>query len=71
MTPGQELHFPEFDTPPSHPGTTRTDADQNLSLFGRASLDDFILTGAFVTREKQIPTASFGTVFDDARNRTH
>ena len=70
MTPGQELHFQEFDTPPSHPGTTKTDADQNLSLFAKAGLDDFVLTGAFVTREKQIPTASFGTVFDDARNRT-
>ena len=70
MTDGQELHFPEFDTPPSHPGCTKTDGDQNLSVFGRVSLGDFALTGAFVTREKQIPTGSFGTVFDDARNRT-
>jgi iron complex outermembrane receptor protein len=70
MTDGQRLHFTAFDTPPSHPGFTQDDGDQNLSSFGRFTLGDFTLSAAFATRTKQFPTGSFGTVFDDRRNQT-
>ena len=36
----------------------------------RLSWKDFTLEGAVVEHMKQVPTGSFGTVFDDPRNQT-
>lgn len=64
------LYFPEFDSPATNNGIAE-DADQEElhSLFARLSLLDFTLEGAFIDREKGIPTAPFGTVFNDPRTR--
>ena len=46
------------------------DRDRNYQLYGKFSLQDFTLTAAYASRTKQVPTASFGTIFNDARLRT-
>jgi len=68
--PGQ-LCFKEFDSPASNYGIAHNvDDDAFRQAFGRVSFREFSLEGAYSTREKGIPTASFGTVFNDPRNRT-
>jgi outer membrane receptor for ferrienterochelin and colicins len=68
---GQDLFFKEFDTPATDKGVARgCDYGRNYSLFSKLSFQDFNLEGAYVSRTKGIPTASFGTDFNDPRNRT-
>jgi outer membrane receptor protein involved in Fe transport len=65
------LFFKEFDSPATNNGIAdHTDNDRSYSFFSKLSLDDFTLEGVYASREKRIPTGSFGTVFDDPRNRT-
>lgn len=65
------LYYKEFDHPVSNYGITEnSDSDQYESVFGGLSYRDFVLQGAFASREKEIPTASFGTVFGDSHNHT-
>ncbi|MBJ6727798.1 TonB-dependent receptor plug domain-containing protein [Geomesophilobacter sediminis] len=60
----QRLFFKSFDRPALHDGTAvDLDGDRNCQLFAKGSWRDFTLMGAYATRTKQIPTASFGTVF--------
>lgn len=65
------LYYPGFDDPATHNGVASDmDRDKNYSLFLSAHLRDFTLTGALVSRDKRIPTASFGTVFNDPRTHS-
>jgi iron complex outermembrane receptor protein len=65
------LFYPEFDTRADNYGVaSRVDGETAGNLFGSASWRDFALEGSFSDRIKQIPTASYGTVFDDPRNKT-
>lgn len=62
------LYYPEFDSPDSNNGVAEgADGDEFGSLFARLSLFDLTLEGAFVEREKGLPTAPYGTVFNDPR----
>jgi iron complex outermembrane receptor protein len=64
------LYFPEFDSPDTNNGIAEdADREEFHSLFTRMSLLDFTLEGAYIDREKGIPTAPFGTVFNDPRTR--
>ena len=57
------LFFPEFsDTN----GGVAQDKDQesNYRAFGKFSYGDFTLRGGYVSRSKSIPTASFGSIFN-------
>jgi outer membrane receptor for ferrienterochelin and colicins len=66
-----ELYFPEFDTPANHYGIAHdSDGDQAQSAFGSLTWKDFTLSSGFSTREKQVPTASFGTIFDAGLEQT-
>ncbi len=68
---GQTLYFPEFDSPQTKGGIAEgIDGERFSSLFGKASWKGVTLEGAWVSREKTIPTASFWTLFGDSRNRT-
>lgn len=68
---GQNLFFREFDNPATNNGVAKDcDIERNYSLFSKFSLHDFTLAAAYVSRTKGIPTASFGTDFNDPRNRT-
>jgi iron complex outermembrane receptor protein len=65
------LYYEEFDKPSTNFGVAQNrDGDQFYSLFSKLTFHDFTLEGVYHSREKDIPTASFGTVFNDPRNRT-
>lgn len=68
---GQNLFFKEFDRPATNNGIARNcDGSEFYSFFSKTTFQDFAMEGAYISREKGIPTASFGTVFDDPRNKT-
>lgn len=65
------LFFPEFASPATNNGIAENaDSDHFRRFFADLSYRGFTLQGAYSSREKAIPTASFGTVFNDARTRT-
>ena len=65
------MYFPAFDNPTNHYGIAHdSDGDRSQSALASLGWNDFTLSGAFSNREKQVPTASFGTVFDDGREET-
>jgi outer membrane receptor for ferrienterochelin and colicins len=67
----RQLFFPEFNSPATNNGIAQdADADQFQSTFLSASYRDFTLRSGYVSREKHIPTGSYGTVFDDPRTET-
>lgn len=60
------LYFPEFDAAAYKGGIARDlDHDQYRSFFGKLSFRDFTLETAYSFRRKRVPTASFGTVFNE------
>ena len=69
---GQErLFFEDFDSPDTNNGVAEhADRDGATQLFGTASYRGFRLQGLYGTRDKRVPTASFGTVFGDPRTGT-
>jgi len=64
------LYYPEFDTGGGSGFARDADGDKNYQLLGKLSYRDFKLTGALASREKTIPTGSFGTVFGNPATRT-
>jgi outer membrane receptor protein involved in Fe transport len=67
----ESLYYREFDDPATSNGVTEnTDYDRYHSLFAKTSLGDLSLEGAYVSRTKGIPTASYETDFNEPRNRT-
>lgn len=46
------------------------DGESTLNLFSKLSYADYGLSAFFSQRDKRVPTASFGTVFNDGRERT-
>jgi outer membrane receptor protein involved in Fe transport len=65
------LFYKEFDTPATNNGIVKNaDDDRYYGFFTNLSYSDFTLLGSFLSREKGIPTASFGTVFNTTRTRT-
>ena len=66
-----ELYYPEFDAPATNNGITRgADDDKYPNLFTKLSYKDFTLQAGHVSREKGIPTASYGTFFPTTRTRS-
>ena len=66
-----KLFYPIFRDPAHNFGVAEhRDGDEFASMFGTLSFRDFTLTGAYQTREKQIPTAAFGSVFNDPHTHT-
>jgi iron complex outermembrane receptor protein len=69
----QRIHFPELDTPATNDGVAEDlDRDWFGSFLGKVSLGDFSLQGGYAYRRKEIPTASYGTIFNfhDPAERT-
>jgi outer membrane cobalamin receptor len=67
----RRLFFEEFASPDTNNGfAENADSDQFRKFFGRMTFRHLTLQGLFGAREKAIPTASFGTVFNDPRSRT-
>lgn len=70
--PGR-LYFPAFDTASNNVNNgiaERADYDRSYQFFSSLSYRDFTLEGAFASREKGIPTGSYGVTFNNPRNRT-
>ena len=60
------LYFPEFDAPETHHGVAvHRDGDRAWNFLGSLSYLDFTLRGGLSSREKDVPTASYGAIFDD------
>jgi outer membrane cobalamin receptor len=66
---GQELFFKEFNDPATNNGLTRNDDDKYYRLFAKLSRGHFRLEAVHSSREKRIPTASFGQLFNDTRSQ--
>jgi iron complex outermembrane receptor protein len=65
---GQTLVFPEFDDPATHSGVAvGADAERLFSGFAKVVLGDFTVEGVTGYRKKNIPTAYYGTTFNDNR----
>jgi outer membrane receptor for ferrienterochelin and colicins len=65
------LYFKEFDAPKTNNGIVRNaDSEQGYTLFTKLSLAKFTLQGSYTHRKKQVPTASFETVFNSKRTHT-
>ena len=59
------LFYREFDAPETNRGiASHRDGDRFWSALGKVSYGDFTLQGGYVTRDKDIPTASYGSVFN-------
>lgn len=69
---GQDLYFSEFDDPASDSSGIAKNCDSNQSgnLFGRLNYGHFTLSTAWVSRDKTIPTASYGTDFNNPNSLT-
>jgi outer membrane receptor for ferrienterochelin and colicins len=62
------LYYPEFDSPLTNNGyAVGADGDAARTFFANVQYKDFALQGVYGWRQKTIPTASFGTVFNDSR----
>lgn len=71
------IYFPEFDQRinPGAPATNNgiaenADAETALGFTSNVTYRDLTFSASFSSRTKTVPTASFGTVFNDARYRT-
>jgi iron complex outermembrane receptor protein len=65
------LFYKEFDTPAQNHGIAdHVDSERAGSLLTSLAWKDFALEGAVVEHMKQVPTGSFGAVFNDPRNQT-
>jgi iron complex outermembrane receptor protein len=65
---GADLYFPEFDSPETNNGLAAgLDGDQVGNGFAKVSFQGWSFQAGIQERRKEVPTASFGTTFDDPR----
>jgi iron complex outermembrane receptor protein len=68
---GQNLYFPEYDSPSTHHGLSENcDYESAQKLVARVSFKNYTLQAGFSSRKKGVPTGAFDTVFGDTRNAT-
>jgi outer membrane receptor for ferrienterochelin and colicins len=66
-----QLFYPEFNAPATNNGlASHADDDQLGSTLATLSFRDFTLQAVYGSREKGIPTAAYGTLFNNAGTRT-
>lgn len=67
------LYFPVFDSPATNNGVAEgLDGEGVRQFYGRLAFKDLTLTAAYGSRQRDVPTASFGTRFNEQewRERT-
>jgi outer membrane receptor for ferrienterochelin and colicins len=65
-----ELYFPEFDSPDTNFGVAQgLDGQHFGQYYGRVAVGDLTFTGAYGRRRKDVPTASYGTLFNEQIER--
>lgn len=68
---GRDLFFPEYDDPSTNNGVAEgLDYERSKNFFAKFSSGGFSADFAHAERNKGIPTASYGQVFNDPRSRT-
>ena len=68
---GDSLFFSEFDYPRTNNGFTgHTDYDRFYNTLAKLSYAGLVLEGVYSSRTKGIPTAPYGTDFNDGRNKS-
>jgi outer membrane receptor for ferrienterochelin and colicins len=68
---GQTFFFPQFDKPATNYGITRnTDYESSQHILATISFHGFTLQGLFSQRDKGVPTAYFGSLFNDPRTKS-
>lgn len=66
-----DLYYREFDSPATHNGIAQNaDGDRYHSLFSTLMLKGLRLQGAYVSRDKTIPTASWGADFNNTGTKS-
>jgi outer membrane receptor for ferrienterochelin and colicins len=66
---GQTLFLPQFDNPANNNGiTSDTDYESYKHILATLTYHGFTLQGLFSTRDKGVPTAYFGAVFNDPQD---
>ena len=61
----ERLYYPEFDTPATNNGVAEgLDGEAAGQFYGQLSFKSLTFTGAYGTRRRHVPTASFGTLFN-------
>jgi iron complex outermembrane receptor protein len=66
----ERLYYPVFDTPETNNGVAeRLDAEGVKQVYGRLSFGGLSVTGAYGTRTRIVPTASFGTLFNEQEHK--
>ncbi len=67
---GQTLFYPQFDSPATNYGVTRNTDYQNFQqILATVSFHGFTFQGLFRERDKGVPTAYYGALFNDPRTR--
>jgi outer membrane receptor for ferrienterochelin and colicins len=65
----QRLYFPAFDTPATHHGIAQgLDGERLGEFFSQLTAKGFTVTGAYGRRQRDVPTASFNTAFNQQRS---
>ncbi len=66
-----QIYYPEFDDPATNNGIAEdVDGEAVKQLFTRIGYADFSFEAIYAKRTKDIPTASYGTVFNDPDTQT-
>lgn len=70
-TAGQDHYFAEFDTPATNNGIAAgRDGERYRKLYGKLAYAGYTLSVMHASRTKQVPTAAYGTVFNDPNYET-
>lgn len=68
---GQDLFFPEFNAPATNNGIAQgLDTDRSSNVYAKLAYSGFTFSTTWSERIKGIPTASFGSAFNDPRSQT-
>ena len=60
-----KLFYKEYNSPATNHGiASHQDGDKYWSMLGKVNYGDFTLQGGYVTRDKNVPTGSYGSVFN-------
>src|SRR4029079_13127881 len=65
-----QLYFPAFDAPATNNGFAEgLVGERQTQMYGQLRFKDLAITGAYGQRRKDVPTASFGTLFNEQQSR--
>ncbi len=69
----ERLYYPEFDSPDTNNGIAEgLDGERAGQFYGRFGFKNLVMTAAYGSRRRDVPTASFGSLFNEQvfRERT-